>query len=103
MCPMYLGVKAVLAKSMERIHRANLINFGIVPLIFANPADYDALNPGDRVEIDDIRQQLLSGATRLTVRNATSQTTFEVECDLTDRERKIVAAGGLLNYTSKSM
>lgn len=103
MCPMYLGVKAVLAKSMERIHRANLINFGIVPLIFANPADYDTLNPGDRVEIDDIRQQLLSGATRLTVRNATSQTTFEVECDLTDRERKIVAAGGLLNYTSKSM
>lgn len=102
LCPMYLGVKAVIAKSMERIHRANLVNFGIVPLVFADPADYDALNPGDSLEIDHIRQQLLSGATRLTVRNATRQSAFEVNCDLSDRERKIVAAGGLLNYTSKS-
>ncbi len=102
LCPMYLGVKAVIAKSMERIHRANLINFGIVPLLFADSEDYDELTQGDRLEIDNIREQLLSGATRLTVRNATRNSTFEVNCDLTERERKIVAAGGLLNYTSQT-
>lgn len=102
LCPMYLGVKAVIAKSMERIHRANLINFGIVPLLFADSEDYDELTQGDRLEIDNIREQLLSGATRLTVRNATRKSTFEVNCDLTERERKIVAAGGLLNYTSQT-
>lgn len=101
LCPMYLGIKAVIAKSMERIHRANLINFGIVPLILANPADYDALDSGDRLVIDDIRRQLLAGATRLYARNATRQSAFEVDCALSQREREIVAAGGLLNYTSK--
>ena len=55
LCPMYLGVKAVLAKSIERIHRANLINFGIVPLIFDNPKDYDAIASGERMEFTDIR------------------------------------------------
>lgn len=102
LCPMYLGVKAVITKSMERIHRANLINFGIVPLTFAEPAAYDSLEQGDRLEIECIRQQLLAGATRLTVKNVTRNGAFDVMCDLSDRERRIVAAGGLLNYTSQA-
>lgn len=100
LCPMYLGVKAVIAKSMERIHRANLINFGIVPLTFAEPAAYDNLEQGDHLEIDDIKRQLLDGVTRLTVTNITRGSAFDVICELSDRERQIVAAGGLLNYTS---
>ncbi len=60
-CPMYLGVKAVIAKSFERIHAANLINFGILPLTFANEADYDSIGASDKVEIGDIKAALSSG------------------------------------------
>lgn len=100
LCPMYLGVKAVVAKSLERIHAANLVNFGIVPLIFANPADYDAIEQGDELEVGDWRAAVEAG-TNVTVTNKTKGTTFECTYNLSDRQRKILAAGGMLNYTKQ--
>jgi aconitate hydratase len=98
LCPMYLGVKAVVAKSFERIHAANLVNFGIVPLTFKNPGDYDAIEQGDKLEVGDFRKAIEKGeAIKLT--DSTKGKTIELEADLSDRQRKIVAAGGLLNYT----
>lgn len=102
LCPMYLGVKAVIVKSLERIHRSNLINAGILPLTFADQSDYDSIDKGDRIDIEDVRSALLAGAVLLTVRNLTRQSELEVTCDLSERERRIVAAGGLLNYTSNA-
>jgi aconitate hydratase len=93
---MFLGVKAVLAKSIERIHAANLINFGILPLIFKDEKDYDGLSTGDEIEIPDVRK-LLSGKSDLKVVNQSKRKTFEVSCDLTDRQKQIVLAGGVLN------
>jgi aconitate hydratase len=97
LAPMYLGVKFVLAKSFARIHRANLINFGIIPLGFTSEADYDAINPGDELVIKDTRDALQVG-TRLTVENTTQGTTFDVEHGLSDRQIEIMQAGGLLNW-----
>ncbi len=98
LCPMYLGVKAVIAKSLERIHAANLVNFGIVPLIFADAADYEKVDAGDELEIGDLRAALEKGA-NVTVTNATKGTQFECTYNLSERQRKIVLAGGMLNYT----
>ena len=96
-CPMYLGVKAVIAKSLERIHLANLINFGIVPLTFKNDSDYDGIEQGDEVEIPGIRNMIQEGGS-LVVNNKTKGTEFEVECNLSDRQREILLAGGTLVY-----
>jgi len=96
LCPMYLGVKAVLAKSIERIHFANLINFAIVPMTFADPADYEAVDQGDRLEIPGLMDAVRSAAETVTVRNATKKTEFQAKLDLSDRQRKILGAGGLL-------
>jgi aconitate hydratase len=104
LCPMYLGVKAVLAKSFERIHAANLVNFGIVPLTFANPADYsdDDLNEqGDKFEVSDWRQAIEEGG-KVTLANVTKGTEIVCTVNLSERQRAIVAAGGLLNYTNKN-
>jgi aconitate hydratase len=98
LCPMYLGVKVVLAKSIERIHQANLVNFAIVPLTFASAADYDRVHEGDALEIRGLLSAVES-LTRLTVRNATGGVEFECELNLAPRQRRILAAGGLLNYT----
>jgi len=98
LCPMYLGVKAVIAKSLERIHAANLVNFGIVPLIFAKQADYDAIEQGDELEVGDWRKAVEAGK-NVTVTNKTKGTSFECTYNLSDRQRKILAAGGMLNYT----
>ena len=95
-CPMYLGVKAVIAKSFERIHVANLVNFGIAPLVFQDPMDYDLCSPEDRLEIHDLRSTLLSGAV-ITVKNNTRNRTFDITCSLTDRQKRILLAGGMLN------
>ena len=95
-CPSFLGVKAVLAKSFERIHAANLINFGIIPLTFADPADYDRLAQGDAVIIPNIRNQIQSGGV-LMLSNRTTGIQFEVKADLTERQRAIVVAGGALS------
>ncbi|MDR2848968.1 MAG: aconitate hydratase [Verrucomicrobiota bacterium] len=95
MCPMYLGVKAVLAKSIERIHCANLINFGIVPLIFDNPSDYEAVAQGDRLVAGGLREAV-AGDGKVTVTNETRGTVFTVSASLSDRQKKIILGGGLL-------
>lgn len=97
LAPMYLGVKAVLAKSFARIHQANLVNFGILPLRFVEEADYEALKRGDEWEIRGVRESVRRGG-RLRVRNLTTGRTFLVACELTERQRRILLAGGLLNY-----
>ncbi len=94
-CPMYLGVKVVLAKSIERIHKANLINFGIVPALFKNPADYDTLGMDDVLVLDNIRS-IITSETQATIVNTTKQTSFVVDLDFTPRERKYLLAGGLI-------
>ncbi len=95
-CPMYLGVKAVIAKSFERIHAANLINFGIVPLLFANESDYDAVSPGERVVIDNLREALQAGSDLVLTTAAGG--TIPLRCPLSSRQRDILLAGGMLNY-----
>jgi len=96
-CPLYLGVRAVVAKSIERIHTANLVNFGILPLVFADPADYDGIEPGDALELADLHDQVRAGgALRMT--NRTQGTTLLLEPLLTEADREIVLAGGRLAY-----
>ena len=93
LCPMYLGVKAVIAKSIERIHRANLINFGIVPFEFEDPADYDAIEQGDGLTLDGIRSAV-EGDGVLVVKGA--RRSFKVVARLSDREKRLLLCGGLL-------
>jgi aconitate hydratase len=95
MCPMYLGVKAVLAQSIERIHCANLINFGIVPLIFDRPEDYETITQGDELTCDDFRAAL-AGDGKVTLKNVTRGNTFTATAALSDRQKRIVLNGGLL-------
>ncbi|SEM23863.1 aconitase [Syntrophus gentianae] len=95
-CPMYVGVKAILAKSFERIHAANLINFGILPLTFVREEDYDHLAQGDRLLFPDIRNSLLD-RDRLQIRNCTQELTMEVAFELSSRQKKILLAGGALH------
>lgn len=96
--PLYLGIRAIVAKSFARIHRANLLNSGILPLTFENEADYDRISLGDELELAGIREVIESGA-KVVVKNKT--TGDEIVCDLplSDRQKKICLAGGLLNYT----
>ncbi len=101
LCPMYLGVKAVVVKSMERIHTANLINFGIVPLFFENPADYDAIAQGDALQIAGLRESVAGGQDRVTLKDVTQGKEFALKAVLTARQREILLAGGLLNYTKQ--
>ena len=93
LCPMYLGVKAVLAKSIERIHRANLINFGIVPFVFDDPKSYDLVNAGDQLELVDIKSAV-AGDGKVTVKVGAK--TFTVTASLSDREKHVLLCGGLL-------
>lgn len=96
LCPMYLGVKAVIAKSFARIHRTNLINFGILPLVFKDEADCNGIDQGDRVEIADCRDAI-PAANEITVKNVTKGTAFIALHNMTPREVKLTLAGGLLN------
>ena len=98
--PMYLGVRAVLAKSFARIHRANLINWGVVPLTFDDPSAYDALERDDRLRLDGLRQALAAGD-RVSILDTRRGRRFSASCVLTARERDILLAGGLLAHTSK--
>ena len=93
LCPMFLGVKAVVAKSIERIHRANLINFGIVPFTFENPDDYDNVNLGDALTFKGIRAAI-EGDGRLVV--STPKGAIAIRTSLSDRERHLILCGGLL-------
>jgi aconitate hydratase len=95
LCPMYLGVKAVIAKSLERIHTDNLINFGIIPLTFKNENDYGSIEQGDELEIPNICSILGSGEP-LIVNNRTRGTAFEAEYRLSERQRDTILAGGTL-------
>ena len=97
--PMYLGIRCVIAKSFARIHAANLINAGILPLTFADPADYDRLEQGAVLTLSDIRQGLETGF--LTVTEEAGGRTFRVTGSFTRRQRAILMAGGLLNYTKE--
>ncbi len=94
--PRYLGVKAVIAKSYARIHRKNLINFGILPLTFASDSDYDAIDQGDVLAIDHVRDQMTQGAA-VELKNVTKKKTFRAQHDLSSRDRAAVLAGGLIN------
>ena len=93
LCPMYLGVKAVIAKSIERIHRANLVNFGIVPFTFENPGDFDKISAGDKLEMKGIREAVEKGQA-LEVKGPRGK--FRVVATLSGRERDIILRGGLL-------
>ncbi len=96
--PLYLGIKAVVAKSFARIHVANLINFGIVPLTFADPADYDKIEEGDALEIVGFAASV-ANANALTLVDKTKGVEIPLNMTLTARQRAILGAGGLLNYT----
>jgi aconitate hydratase len=97
LAPMYLGLKAVITKSFARIHHANLVNVGILPLTFVDEADFHGLEQGDEWEITGVRAALQSDR-NLTVHNLTKGTMFEVTYSLTDRQVGILLGGGLLNY-----
>ena len=97
LCPMFLGIKLVIAKAVERIHRANLVNFAITPAAFADPADYDRIAPDDQLEVENFDQAIAS-AKIFTVKNTTQGFNFDCTLNLTDRERAILQAGGKLNY-----
>jgi len=96
-CPMFLGIKAVIARSFERIHAANLINFGILPLTFANESDYDAIHAGDEIEIAGIRAALAEGAD-LVLSDRTARKRIALKYSLSGRQRDILLAGGMLNF-----
>ncbi len=97
--PMYLGVRAVIAKSFARIHVANLINAGILPLTFENPDDYDALSQGDKLALKGIHAGMDSG--RITLCDLTTGQSFALVCSFTERQKDMLKAGGLLAYTAK--
>ena len=99
--PLYLGIKAVIAKSFARIHAANLINAGILPLTFKNADDYDLLNEGDDLEISGITDGLNTG--EIKVLNKTSGKVFTAICDFTERQKELLKAGGLLNYAAGNL
>ena len=94
--PRYLGIKAVIAKSFSRIHCANLINFGVLPLMFINGKDYESILQGDELELPDVVQRLKEGQP-IIVRNITQRREFVVRHQLTRRQIEIVLAGGVLS------
>ncbi len=97
-CPMYLGVKAVIAMAIERIHAANLINFGIIPFTFANPADYDLIEQGDSLAIADLHDAVKNGAGVAVLKKADgSEAQIALNTKLTDEDKAIILAGGRLN------
>ena len=97
LAPLYLRIRAVLAKSFARIHAANLINNGILPLTFANEADYDRFDQGDELALDDVRALIERGEERIPVRNVTKGFTVEAKLPLSERQRAMALAGGLIN------
>ncbi len=101
MAPMFLGIQAVIAKSFARIHRSNLINFGILPLVFNSADDYEGIKSGDRIIIRDVINSLLEER-NLKVENITGGYAFEARARLNERERNIIIRGGLLPYTRET-
>lgn len=99
--PMYLGVKCVIAKSIARIHKGNLVNHGIIPMLFENPAAYDSIDQMDELEIDHLLDQIPTR--HVTVKNVTKHFEFDVTLDLTDNEIDVVLSGGQLRYLKKQL
>ncbi len=99
--PVYLGVRGVIAKSFARIHRANLINNGIMPMTFADPADYDRFAQGDELCLPLAKTEIAQGLPRLTLENKTKGFTVQVDLPLTRREQDMLLAGGLINLISQ--
>ena len=97
--PLYLGIKSVIAKSFARIHQANLINAGIIPFTFTNPDDYDRIEKGDKLAIKNIRQTI-ENAGEAVLLNETKNESYPLTFSFSDRQKDIILAGGLLNYTS---
>ncbi|OLS13774.1 MAG: aconitate hydratase, partial [Promethearchaeota archaeon CR_4] len=103
-CPMYLGVKAVIAKSFERIHTANLVNFGIIPFTFATSSQYDVIQKGEALVIPNIRQIIANHAkSNVIAVYGDSNHEITLNVNLSPRERKIILAGGFLNYIRETM
>lgn len=98
--PLYLGIKAVIAVSFARIHKANLVNAGIIPLNFKNADDYNKIDVNDELLLPNIKDELKNGSD-ITLYNKTKDETYSLLCDISERQRGILAAGGLLNYTKK--
>jgi aconitate hydratase len=96
LAPMYLGVKAVIAQSYSRIHHVNLVNMGMLPLEFVNGEDYEHIEQGDTLQIAGI-QEALEGKSELSVQNRSQHTSYEMRVHLTERQRRVLLAGGLLN------
>ncbi len=101
LAPLHLGIKAVIVKSFARIHVANLINAGILPLTFANEADYDRVSMGDELCLPDVRKRLEKGEA-LVLENKTTGETITLKSDFSDRQVRMLLAGGLLNYTREN-
>ncbi len=98
LAPMYLGLQAVIAKSFARIHRSNLINFGILPLVFKDSSDYARVNQGDRLRIEGVKESL-KGSQTFTIRVLGTESTFMALGNLNERERALILSGGLLQHT----
>lgn len=101
LAPLYLGVKAVITKSFARIHMANLINAGIIPMTFANETDYDRIDAEDELMIANVADQIKSGTT-IKVTNVTKGFDFDCTVNFSDRQKEMLYAGGLLNYTKNN-
>lgn len=104
LCPMYLGVKAVIAQSIERIHMANLFNFGIIPLIFEDAEDYARIDAGDELRIDDIRSALVEASEKgmpIVLRNVTKGCEIPLKATFSSRQVELLLTGGLLNLTGR--
>ena len=101
LAPLYLGVKAVITKSFARIHMANLINAGIIPMTFANESDYDRIDGNDELTIANVAEQIANGTT-IKVTNVTKGFDFDCTVNFSDRQKEMLYAGGLLNYTKNN-
>jgi len=99
---MYLGIKAVISKSFARIHRANLINFGILPLMFSNAEDYEKIEQGNVLKIENIIESLKKEQ-KYRVINLSKNLSFEVYSNLNSREKELILQGGLLPYVRKKV
>ena len=102
LAPRYLGLRVVLAKQIARIHWENLVNFGVLPLTFADEADYDALEQGDALTLSDVPEALQNGS-ELTLENQTRDTELKVRHGLSDRQIEVLLKGGLINWTRERL
>jgi len=102
LAPLQLGIKGVMAKSFARIHMANLINSGIIPMTFADEKDYDGIEDGDEIVLENAIDQVKNGGGELIVKNKTKNKDFKVNVALSGRQVEMILAGGLLNYTRKN-